>query len=109
MLGRNVSLRSAGIPSLEEPKTMDETQGSLSWGGSHPTARDWNWVMLKIPSNLSYSMIKTLASILASIPNLLSSFLEDCHAQVKAYSSAHSCAYTLPSSFEPFFFSEVLG
>lgn len=39
MLGRNVSLRSAGIPSLEEPKTMDETQGSLSWGGQPPHSK----------------------------------------------------------------------
>ena len=45
-------------PSLEMYKTrLDETLGSLiCWVATLPMVGVWNWVVFKVPSNLSHSM-----------------------------------------------------
>jgi len=47
--------RAVGAPSLEVSMAMD---GWGCPGGGHPAHnRGWNWMVFKIPSNLSHSMI----------------------------------------------------
>jgi len=48
-----------GAPSLQALKARwDGALGSLSWwGAALPMARDWEWVIFIVPSNLSQPMI----------------------------------------------------
>ena len=48
MLRASAAQRAVGAPSLEVPKAMDGTLGSLSWwGAASPRQEGWNWMTLR--------------------------------------------------------------
>ena len=61
--------RSCGAPSLEILQArLDRALGSLIWwGAALSIAGGWNWVIFKVPSNLSHSMIPWFTLIRESI------------------------------------------
>ena len=49
--------RAVGAPSLEVPKATDRALSSLSWWGAPTHSRGWNWMLFKVSSKLSHSVI----------------------------------------------------